>query len=269
MKELEYYLDGEQNGFVALNENGKIISFKFANIRQELFKSIELLLGAIERKIESIKYNIAVALGYKTNNQKIISLSDLLKPIPDLYEYFDFKNDEVIMICVEPTNEKMIGSGYITFTDSPNERITDVSEGIEISKKCYKALLNVLAKEQRKGNMCKIETDYKHGAAVPYLTKRRIHRSTLNIRVMRGFELVKVNQFRKEFDLKAFPFDKNVDKYKNIYFVFSRDREEHMSDKVYRNIMRETLDNIKESLKIQYPDLLADYNIISEYNINV
>lgn len=263
MKELDFLLDGKENGLVAINEDGNIMSIGYYH--QKLFKSIELMKALIER--EGItSYDVAVVLDYKKETQKIIPSEKLLKPSPDYYEYLDLGNDEVYTICLDIPKETLIYSGYFTFTENPNERITDYDEGKAISEKCYNALLECLALEQRRGHISKSEVDHMHSVAT-FLTKRRIYNSTLSLRIMRGFELVRVNKFRKELEFKVFPFDNNVDKYKNIYFAFSKNTEERLNNKAYNESTKCILNNIKEELNKQYPDLLADYKIINNREI--
>ena len=86
---------------------------------------------------------------------------------------------------------------------------------------------------------------------------------------MRGFELVRINKFRKELEFKVFPFDNNVDKYKNIYFAFSKDYDENISEKISYNKINNILNNLKKDLNIYYPYLLADYKIINVRQIEL
>ena len=268
MKELEFYLDGETNGIVALNENEEIISFGKGIVKQSLFKYIDLLKAAIERE-KITKYDIAFILNYKKKDQVIIPASKCLKPSPDYYEYFDLENDTVTIICIDNVSaEKIICCGYFTFTDTPNDRITDSEEGKKLSNYCHKAVLECLALEQRKGNISKSEVDHFHSSEV-FLTKRRIYGSNISLRVMRGFELVKINQFRKNLEFKVFPFDNNIDKYKNIYFVFTKNNDENLPDKVIYAIMYQMLDKITKDLKDLYPDLLPQNRIINTRQIQV
>ena len=269
MKELDFLLDGKENGLVAINEDGNIMSIGDYHYRsgEKLFKNIELMKALIER--EGItSYDVAVVLDYKKETQKIIPSEKLLKPSPDYYEYLDLGNDEIYTICLDIPKETLIYSGYFTFTENPNERITDYDEGKAISEKCYNALLECLALEQRRGHISKSEVDHMHSVAT-FLTKRRIYNSTLSLRIMRGFELVRVNRFRKELEFKVFPFDNNVDKYKNIYFAFSKNNDENISDKIYFGSMYKILNNIKETLQTQYPDLLANYKITNTRHIEL
>ena len=266
MKELDYLLDAKENGLVALNpEDGTIMSI--GRYHQTLFKSIELMKALLERE-RITSYDVAVLLNYKKKDQMIIPSEKLLKPSPDYYEYLDLEKGEIHTICLDVQKETLICSGYFTFTRNPNERITDYEEGKAISEQCYNALLECIALEHRRGNISKSEVDLMHSVAT-FLTKRRIYDSTLNLRIMRGFELVRINKFRKELDFKVFPFDNNVDKYKNIYFAFSKNTDENLSDRMYSGILLGVLKNIKENLQTQYPDLLADYKIINNRQIDL
>lgn len=266
MKELDFLLDGKENGLVILNkEDGNIMTI--GRYHQTLFKSIELMKATIERE-KVTSYDVAVVLNYKSKNQIIIPSEKLLKPSIDYYEYIDLNNDQFYTICLDVPKETIICSGYFTFTENPNERITNYEEGKIISEKCYNALLESIALEQKKGNVAKSEVDHMHSVAT-FLTKRRIYNSTLSLRIMRGFELVRINKYRKDIEFKVFPFDNNVDKYKNIYFVFSKNNDENISDKIYFGSMYKILNNIKETLQTQYPDLLANYKITNTRHIEL
>ena len=146
MKELEFYLDGKINGIVALNEKGKIMTFSGYGIdgkyEQNIFKNFDHLYAMIEHNIQKY-HDIAIVLGYKTKEQRVLPLSKLLKFGPDIYKYLDLEKDELSLICIEPVKERMISCGYFTFTDSPNEKIMDNKKGKQISNQCYKAVLNV------------------------------------------------------------------------------------------------------------------------------
>ena len=144
----------------------------------------------------------------------------------------------------------------------------DYEEGKAISEKCYNALLDCLALEQKEGKISKSEVDQLHSTTT-FLTKRRVYNSTLTLRIMRGFELVRVNKFRKELEFKVFPFDNNVDKYKNVYFAFSKNNDEKLNDKVYFGTLYSTLNSIKSKLQTQYPDLLADFKVINNRQIEL
>ena len=265
MKELEFYLDGKENGLVVLNKDGDILSL--GRYHQVLFKNIDLLKATTERE-KVFDYDVAIILNYKKKDQRIIPNGKLLKPCPDYYEYIDLENDESIIISTDNPKELLIRSGYFTFTENPNERITDYDEGKQISEECYRALVNCIALEQRKGNISKSDVDHIHSVAT-FITKRRIYETTLNLRIMRGFELVRINKFRKELEFKVFPFDNNVDKYKNIYFAFSKDYDENISEKISYNKINNILNNLKKDLNIYYPYLLADYKIINVRQIEL
>ena len=62
MKELEFYLDGKENGLVVLNKDGDILSL--GRYHQVLFKNIDLLKATTERE-KVFDYDVAIILNYK------------------------------------------------------------------------------------------------------------------------------------------------------------------------------------------------------------
>ena len=142
----------------------------------------------------------------------------------DLYQ--TFIDGEVIDII--PTyRDRVFKAGYFSFTEDPNVRITDYVEGREINKKLYAATRSSAAHLLKNGtfrsscideSLSKISFNNINISPMKY----RVYENTTTLRLMRGFELVKVNEFRKYIEEKALPFLADKDKYKNIYFCDNR-----------------------------------------------
>ena len=266
MKIKDFILDGINNGIVATNDQGEILSFGKWQYKQELFKSVSLLKAKIEKE-KIVNYTIGVVINYKQKDQEVIPEYKLLKPNPDYYEYMDFINDQVYDIYLDVPKEKILAAGYFTFTDSPTEKIMDVEEGIKISKMCYGELLKAVALEQRRGSISKSEIDHINSSV--FLLKRRVYESTVSLRLMRRFELVKINEYRKSIQIRSFPYNNNMDKYKTVYFVYTIDSNEIIPNNVSYGIMYNSLKNIKENLVESCSDLNPDYTIISTKQIDI
>ena len=260
MKEKEFYLDGEENGFLGLDQDNNIISISNKYMNQILYKNLDLLKASFERN-RITNYRIYVVLNLNHDDQMMISLNHLLQPSPDYYEYIDIENNEYYTICLENPKEVLTCYGYFTFTDNPDERIQDYNTGVEQNNIFYNALMDAISTETRKGSIMNTSIDQTHVMAT-YIEKRRIYGSSLNLRIMKGYELVRINKFRREFEFKVFPF-KNVDKYKNIYFAFSKYNNEKLPDKIFYDKSYEILNNVRDYLKDKYPELNPNYFVIS------
>jgi hypothetical protein len=96
--------------------------------------------------------------------------------------------------------------------------------------------------------------------------KYEVYDNTTTMRIMRGFELVKINEFRKSLGERVLPFMNNKDKYKNIYFCFSRDENEFKYDKKYHETAEKVLENMINYIELNHSDLNPHINMVNFYH---
>ena len=257
MKEIEYSLDGITKGIVALKPGTDEI-LKLGNYKElSLFTNLRVLEAAIERKDTPFEYELGFSI-----DGKIIHMNKVLKPENSYYEYFSGEN-EISYIYPEINSEKMIICGYLTFGESPKVRTVDKEFGKVFSKNIYHAVSKALCYNQRKGL-------FKSGKTIPgaaiitdeKILTRSVYKSTLVLRIVTPYALFQINNFRKDCDLRALPFIKEYDNYKNLYFFFSRDENEFKVDGPYIHNSYEIIDEILNYLHKVFPELNANVEMI-------
>lgn len=260
MEEKIFILDTNNSGFVAVKPGTtEIINF---NRGYYLFRNKILLESCIER--ENVKdYEIYF---YLDNEDEKIGLVpyDSCQKVGEYYQYFH--NDSIVSI-VPTTREKVFKCGYISFGEDPTERITDYMEGKNINKDLYLKVKEACAYLLRSG---KFKYSIKDDDMLPSDNsispfKYGVYNYALNIRIMRGFELVKINEFRKRCMENALPFKGELDKYKNIYFCFCKDENEFKQFKIYNEIADDILKEIISYIEIHYPDTPVSLDNINFY----
>lgn len=254
MKENEINLNGTTSGIVALDQNGSIIKFGNYKKKLSLFKNILLLEAAIERESKNI-YELGICI-----DGNIIPMSKVIKE-SDYYEYFVNEN-EVSYIYPE-IKDKIIMCGYFNFGNSPCERTKDKEAGKEFSKNIYTATEKNLCYQQRKGLLKTAHHVHGHLFNIHgKLLTKTTYGNTLVLRIMKPYDLLQVNNMRRECEFRVLPFKKENDNYKNLYFCFSRDIYEFPGDKKYYDAAYNILDEMIEYFDTVYPELEVGYEVI-------
>lgn len=265
MQEEIYTLDGKNYALVPikklLNEEKDYTKncIFFPDDKRHRYRNEELLRSDLYR-LNIKDYDIGVDLdGF------IYPLSSFQEVQKGMYQAF---LDDFIITVIPINHEKVVKCGYISFTDTPAEKISNFEEGANINKTVYRALKNCTCMMLRSGIFKDSERDESmtfmrsdtHIAPLKYTE----FESTLSLRIMRGFELVKINEIRKSCNEFVFPFNIDLDKYKNIYFCFSCDRHEHdIQTNYYSMKSNKILNQILEYMEENYPELKASINYMN------
>lgn len=253
-------LDCNPNGIVAV-ESGTTNPIKLGK-RKELcyFRNKELLDAALYREdIREFDYCFYIeGFGF-------ISYDKFRKVSYDLYQ--GIVGDTILEI-VPTTREKMYICGYFSFTDTPKEKILDYKEGKELNNVVFESVKDSMAYLFRAGMFKSVSRDFSMYVGENNITplKYTVPDTTMNLRLMRGFELVKINEYRKKIGDKVLPFIGENDKYKNIYFCFSRDENEFKGDKMYYDNANLIIDEARDFLEMNYPELEPKIEMISFYH---
>ena len=254
-----FTLDSTTSGIVAINpETDEIIEFGKQKERK-MYTNIHLLETELFRN--GIKdYKIGFLL-----DGNLIPYSKVQQISYNAYQTFIDGN----VIDIVPTfKEKVYKTGYFSFTDDPNTKL-DYKEGKEINKQLYGIVKSAATHLLKIGIFKTSCIDSVLCSIAPNIgpMKYEVYDNTTTLRIMRGFELVKINEYRKSLGQKVLPFMSDKDKYKNIYFCFSRDENEFKGDKKYH----ETADDIIKEMwnYIDWyhgEDLNPQINMVSFYH---
>ena len=257
MEQKMYFLEGDC-GIVAINpETNQVI--EMGNYKElTSFKNMELLKASLEReKIKNYKIGFIIS-DDKLDEPMFIDYSEVIKKKYYSGCYYQAISDNNIIEIVPIVREKMFKCGYISFTDNPQERIVSYQEGKELNNRLYNMVkeaasyllrCGVIKSCEKDESICPIDSEN----LSPF--KYSLYGTTTTFRIMRGFELIKINENRKACGNKVLPFKANFDKYKNIYFCFCRDENEFKGDKVYHNIAEDIEKKIMDYLVKNYPDM--------------
>lgn len=221
-------VDGKETGYVALNEQGQIINFKSGTV----FLNKNILNAVLERNnVTRFRYGLLV-------EGKLVPMSE----IDETSEEFmtcRYITDDALNHVICNVKDRVISVGYFSFGWDPTERVEDREEGKKISKKNSKMVQDAISYLVRKGELSPRVKDYNGHSA------NRLPGTTIRIRTIKCCELVKINEFRKSIGLKCLPFDKDLDRWKSIYFIFTIDVNDPYNDKELNNKMIDvTLTNI-------------------------
>ena len=256
-------LDCNPNGIVA-TEPGTTNPIKFGKAKELCyFRNKELLDAALYR--ENIKEYDCY---FYIENFGFVNYDKFRKVSYDLYQ--GIVGDTILEI-VPTTREKMYLCGYFSFTDSPKEKILDYKEGKELNNVVFETVKESMAYLFRSGTFKSVSRDFSMYVGLNNITplKYTVPGSTMNLRLMRGFELVKINEYRKKIGDKVLPFIGDNDKYKNIYFCFSRDENEFKGDKMYYDNANIIIGEAKSFLETNYSDLEPKIEMISSYPVRL
>lgn len=262
MQEEIYTLDGTNCSFVTIQKapGGVYVRYPFDNKYRN-----EGLLRLDTTRMGINDYEIGVDI-----NGEIYPLSIFQEIQPGIYQAFI---DDTIVSIIPTVHERVMKCGYFSFTDTPFERITDYKEGSEINKRVYIALREANSYLFKCGyykSCCRdsslvymnINTNI---APLKYTTMDNV-----SLRIMRGFELIKINELRKSCNEYVFPFNGKIDKYKSIYYCFTKDKHDHTSDKEQYETIESFEILIMEYLKENYPELNPKIiNVPVKFLINV
>ena len=212
MKNDDYYLDGKENGIIAIDPSTgnpiKGLGGKY------VYENKHILLSYLE-KTHVKNYELVFIL-----KGQIIPYSKVME---NLESYQCFLDDTVVNIFPQVEN-KLVACGYFSFDDNPTELIQDFETGLNVNYNNYSMVLNAISHMIRSGKLLKRENDI-YGKYC-----YRIPGTTIALRVLKCNYLVKENEFRREAEVKVLPFDKNMDRFKNVYWYFSKDMDDTTND---------------------------------------
>lgn len=254
MYEEIYVLDNTTSGIVALKPGtDEVIKLgKYKN--QVMFRNKHLLETALYRS--NIKdYEIGFML-----DGNIIPYSKVQQISYDLYQTFI---DNQIVEIVPTFREKLFMAGYFSFTDDTETRM-NYEDGRKLNKVLYYAVKSAAAHLFKEGyfKTSSIDNSLCNNYVVEPI-KYQVYNNTTTLRIMRGFELVKINEFRKSLEEKVLPFIGDKDKYKNIYFCFSMDENEFINIKKYHETADEVVRLMMEYLEKNHSDLVPHINMVN------
>jgi hypothetical protein len=252
-----YVLDCKPSGIVAVKPGTQEI-IHLGNYKElTVFRNKALLDAALERAgVKEYEY------GFKLEDIGFVPYS---KAQQISYDYYQTFTEDTIIDIVPTVREKMFMCGYFSFTDNPQERIEDWHEGSEVNIIFHTAVKEACAHLLKSGQFKASYRDYSmydHGDKPITPIKYDVFNYTLNLRIMRGFELVKINESRSSMKENVLPFICKNDKYKNIYFCFSRDENEFKGDVMYRKKAEEILNKIEGYLLEKHPDLKPSVELV-------
>lgn len=257
MYEEIYVLDNGTAGIVAVkpgtNELIKLGKYK----NQVMFRNKNLLEAELFRS--NIKsYELAFIL-----DGNIVPFSKVQQISYDLYQTFI---DENVVEIVPTFRDKVFKAGYFSFTEDTETKMS-YNEGRELNKVLYSAVKTAAAHLFKEGvfKSSSIDTSLCNSASNIGPMKYEVYNNTTTLRIMRGFELVKINEFRKSLDDKVLPFIGNKDKYKNIYFCFSRDENEHVDMRKYHETANEIIKLMLDYIEKYHMDLNPHINMVNFY----
>lgn len=244
MQEEIYTLDAKPNGMVAVHKGTNQI----IDLPRPVYRNKQLLESELCRS--NIKnYDIGFML-----DGKYLPISDFQEIMTGVYQSFV---DDTIVNVIPIHRDQLIRCGYFSFMGDPEEKVPSYKEGIEINKVIFRAMKEATCYMLRTGK-------FKSGirdTSITYMDDDKIapfkysgFDNTCAFRIMRGFELIKVNEIRKSCGEFVFPFIGKFDKFKNIYFCFSKDKHEFYQA-YYKDYMNDIIDNILQYLEIHYPEL--------------
>ena len=233
-------IDGITVGFSAIYKGtNKLIKFTNNLTR---FRNLELLAAEVE-KSGIINYEIGITDGTVFTSWKYITPTDE-------GEFMYFSSDGRYLIFAKPTvKEKVILSGYYLFGDNPREKIADNKYGKELNRKNFTLLQSSFSKELRRGTFRSCYKDENNFLTFDF------RESTAKIKIVANNKLVDYNKQRKEDQKKVLPFDKNLDKFKTIYFYVTKETKDTMDEKIIKenvnNIIDKILDNLGDEEEIK------------------
>lgn len=259
MYEEIYILDGATSGIVAVKPGSdKIINLDNNCNDTSMFRNKNLLETSLHRsKIN--KYDLGFIL-----DDNFIPYSKVQQIS---YDVFQAIIDDNIVDIIPTFREKILKAGYFSFTEDPNSRL-DYKEGRELNKTLYNIVKTSAAYLLKNGtfkNSC-VDASFTNVVSGISPMKYEIYDNTTTMRIMRGFELVKVNEYRKYLGERVLPFMNDKDKYKNIYFCFTRDINEFKNDKEYQEIADDIIVNMLSYIQTYYAEFEPKINMVNFYH---
>ena len=226
-------LDGTNSGFSAMYVgDNKLIKFTNNLTR---FRNLDLLIAEIE-KAGTVNYMLGI-----TDNNLFIPWKCITPTDDGRYMYFS-DSGKIINIAKKNKKEKVIFTGYFLFGDEPKVKMSDFEEGKQINKKYYTFLKDAFSREIRSNRIKDCSVDENEFLTYSFRT------TTAKIRISKNNNLVVVNQKRKEEGKKVLPFDKDLDKFKTIYFCATKEINDTTDEKIIREILEDFLDKILDDI---------------------
>ena len=258
MYEEIYTLDNTTSGIVAVKPGtDEIIKLDNNCNDKSMFRNKNLLEAALRRSNIN-NYDLGFIL-----DGNFIPYSKVQQINYDLFQVFI---DDKIVDIIPTFRDKVFKAGYFSFTDDPNGRL-DYKEGRELNKALHNIVKTSAAYLLKNGtfkNSC-VDASLTNITSGISPMKYEVYNNTTTMRIMRGFELVKVNESRKYFGEKVLPFMSDKDKYKNIYFCFTRDINEFKNDKEYQETADDIIVNMLSYIQTYYAEFNPKINMINFY----
>jgi len=260
MKKEIIKLDGRQNGFAVFNLAAQdFIKNKNGEV---LFRNIDLakIYAANVKKLNNpYDYDLYIAL-YGS-----FIPYDNFEKIDQYYQLYADCNGEEVKYFVEPSyTRNIVKNGYLVVNNGTREN--DKDAGIAKSNFYYKEALAAVNKLVRspfsEPSVSGVQKD-KYGICVS------LKNTTAKIHICYNSQIMNINQKRKESNLRAFRFDKAMDKYTTLYTFIDIDAFEpewingiEMATKIINEISRLMIENDKiqsveyNNIELLWPILL-------------
>ena len=234
--EKEIDLDGEVNAFCIIN-NGIVLTFK----------SKELLDSYVEsRMIKNSR--IYIKIGNK------LFPFERFKRFQDTDVYTIIDNSSIIYIYPD-TKDIIKRTGYICFEKDCFSRSSFEEKGKE-----YKKNISIVKSALCTLNRSRVIKKTEKENFISY----SVFGSTYKFRIIRNYKLFEENSIRKDSGVRVYPFIKDMDNLKSIYFMETINKEE--KDNINYPDIPEILCNM---LKKDIPEIHIEYKEfkgIIEYN---
>lgn len=255
-----YELDGKTKGFAmwifskndfARNRRGDI----------ELFKSIESAVA-----------NISISLGIRNPYEyKLwIILDDIeidfddVERVDDNYEYFYTNTEDITtQLIISPVyKEEVLRLGYFVF-ENGDKNFTEKEYGLQRNHELFalvKEAIGYIIKHKDSSPISIIKRDKNKHMCIP------IKNSTVKIHICFNYQIMTLNQSRKEKGIRCLPYEK-FDKFTTIYTYITKDE----SEPKYTGRETEAIkvqNSIVSYLKNKYPEILPKYRDV-EFHGNI
>lgn len=224
-KQINVTVDGEKCGFtVKFNNTGNLVLNK-ATKRPILFKSLKLLnsyMNVVYHINDPLEYSIFVRI-----NTADIPFEYFQEIFPGIFQMFA-SNGTYNVFMPEISNVTEVG--YIVFDDGDEVR-TPKEVGYKNLNHCMGIVRNIMSDYPKTGYPY---MDSSNNPATCYMglkcerNKLMLYSENLTSRiyVISNGKLMDINQARKENSERCFPFMKNMDKFKTLYLIATRDNFE-------------------------------------------
>lgn len=245
-------LDGVSNGVLVKLINPKTNRFDYAtrkNGEPRLFKNFKIAKLNADFYFKNYKHRYIFKIG-----DKYISFNDCIS-INNSYQYID-NNDGIRYIITEEKEYKIIYDGYIVFEDGDTKR-TDKKNGFKKQKELMLYITDICGRILRNSSdslweknifisSIKKKENFKYSEIIVSLGN-----STAKIHIMNNSRLMDINQERKEQNLRAIPFLKNMDKFTTMSIFVTKDYLDPInnnSEEKADTIINELIDTLNDNM---------------------